>query len=37
VRVGGEESMFDMPTGERQFMRRMENVRWAHHLELHIA
>jgi hypothetical protein len=37
VKVGGEASTFAMPTSERQFMRRMENVRWAHRLSLRLA
>ena len=37
VKVGGEESIFELPTGERQFARRMNNVRWAHRLELRLA
>jgi hypothetical protein len=37
VRVGGEESVFELPTGERQFVRRMGNVRWAHRLDLRLA
>ena len=37
VRVGGEESVFELPTGERQFVRRMENVRWRHRLDLRLA
>ena len=30
-------SVFAMPTGERQFVRRMENVDWAHCLTVHLA
>jgi hypothetical protein len=37
VSVGGEASVFAMPTSERQFARRMENVEWWHHLTPHIA
>jgi hypothetical protein len=37
VSVGGEASVFAMPTSERQFARRMENVEWSHHLTLHLA
>ena len=37
VRVGGVDSVFEMPTGERQFVRRMETVRWAHRLTLQLA
>lgn len=37
VRVGGEPSVFAMPTGERQFLRRMENINWAHRLTLTLA
>ena len=37
VRVGGEASVFAMPTGERQFARRMENVDWAYRLTFHLA
>lgn len=37
VSVGGEESVFEIPTGERLFARRMVNVRWAHHLTLQLA
>jgi hypothetical protein len=37
VRVGGEASVFAMPTGERQFVRRMENFDWAHCLTVHLA
>jgi hypothetical protein len=37
VRVAGEASIFEMPTSERQFVRRMENIRWSHHLTLDLA
>jgi hypothetical protein len=37
VRVGGNASIFDMPTSERQFARHMENVDWMHRLTLHLA
>lgn len=36
VRVGGEASIFDMPTSEQQFVRRLENVGWTHRLRLHL-
>jgi hypothetical protein len=36
IRVGGEASIFDMPTSERQFVRRMENIGWTHRLTLHL-
>jgi hypothetical protein len=36
VSVGGEDSIFDIPTGERQFVRRMEAVRWTHRLVLQL-
>jgi hypothetical protein len=36
IRVGGEASIFDMPTSERQFERRMENVGWTHRLTLNL-
>jgi hypothetical protein len=36
VRVGGQASIFDMPTSERQFVRRMENVGLGHRLTLHL-
>jgi hypothetical protein len=32
VRVGGKASIFDMPTSERQFVRRMANLAWTHRL-----
>jgi hypothetical protein len=32
VRVGGKGSIFDMPTSERQFVRRMANLAWTHRL-----
>jgi predicted HAD superfamily phosphohydrolase len=37
VRVAGEASISEMPTSERQFVRRMENINWSHHLTLHLA
>jgi hypothetical protein len=37
VKLGGEGSTFELPTSERQFMRRMENVHWAHRLSLRLA
>jgi hypothetical protein len=37
VRLGAGDSTFEMPTSERQFVRRMENVRWVHRLSLHLA
>jgi hypothetical protein len=36
IRVGGEASIFDMPTSERQFVRGMANVGWTHRLTLHL-
>jgi hypothetical protein len=37
VKLAGGDGTFEMPTSERQFVRRMENVRWVHHLSLHLA
>jgi hypothetical protein len=37
VKLAGNDSTFAMPTSERQFARRMENVRWVHRLTLHLA
>ncbi len=36
IRVGGKASIFDMPTSERQFVRRMETLAWTHRLTLHL-
>jgi hypothetical protein len=37
VRVGGEASIFDMPTSARQFARSMEEVGWSHSVTLHLT
>jgi hypothetical protein len=36
VRLAGQASTFDMPTSERQFVRRMQSINWSHHLTLHL-
>jgi hypothetical protein len=36
VSLGGEASVFEMTTSERQFVRRMENVGWTHRLTFHL-
>jgi hypothetical protein len=36
VSLGGEASVFEMMTSERQFVRRMENVGWTHRLTFHL-
>jgi hypothetical protein len=37
VKLGGADSVFEIPTSERQFARRMAGVRWAHRLKLRLG
>jgi hypothetical protein len=37
VRLAGADGTFAMPTSERQFRRRMQDVRWAHSVTLRLA
>ncbi len=37
VRIGGADSVFDIPQSERQFVRGIESARWRHTLVLRLA
>lgn len=37
VKLGGADSVFEIPSGHRQFARRMAGVRWAHRLRLRLG
>ena len=37
VKLGGRESVFELPTSERQFVRGIEGAHWRHSLSLRLA